>query len=101
MGITLTADQIVSGLVGFFSVSGAVVYGLKKRGLLTFGKCEERRACPQKLDMVCQDHEKLISDVADIKKENREQSKKLSSICEDLSEVVGYLRGKDGFNGLR
>jgi hypothetical protein len=97
MAITLTADQVVSGLVGFFSVSGAVVYGLKKRGLLTFGQCDERRNC----SVQCGDHENLIADLAEIKKQNKEQSHTLNDICQDLAEVVGYLRGKDGFNGLR
>jgi hypothetical protein len=101
MTVTLTPDQIASGLVGFFSLSGAVIYGLKKRGLLTIGKCEERRSCPSKLDEVCGDHRQLLTDVAtlktttaDLKEDSGVQLEKLNQICNDISELNGYLRGK-------
>jgi hypothetical protein len=71
-----------------------MVYGLKKRGLVTFGKPKERRSCAQQ----CPDHPVLVSAISNLKEEQveiklvqKETNKTLGSIAVDVSFIRGQL----------
>jgi hypothetical protein len=89
MTITLTPDQIVSGLVGFFTVSGAVVYGLKKNGIVSFGTPKERRKCGDP----CPEHKQVIESIAVLFNKFDGIDKKLDTVSETVQHIAGYLEG--------
>lgn len=89
---TFTLPQISGAATVFFTLCVAAGYVLKKSGLLTFGKPVERRDCQRK----CQDHDHLIKVVEDIRKTQKSSEKRMDRMDRNLSEVIGYIHGKNG-----
>ena len=84
-GITVDVPTLASGLVGFFSLIAAVFYGLKKNGLVTFGRPKERRQCAK----TCAEHSSLVNEVDAM-------HTKLDVVSKDVATIVGYIQGKNG-----
>ena len=85
MDVSLEGSTLASALIGLFSLIGAVFYGLKKNGLVTFGRPKERRHCAK----TCAEHPSLVKEVGAI-------HKKIDSVGVDVARIVGYIQGKNG-----
>lgn len=89
MGISLTSDQIISGAVGFFSLCGAVVYGLKKNGFISFGSGKERRRCAE----TCEEHKDVSKSVDVLFNKVDAIDRKLDGVSESVQRICGYIDG--------
>jgi hypothetical protein len=94
-----TVTLFATGAGAFFTVIGAGVYALKKNGLITFGKPKERRNCVR----LCSEHANLVRAVeANTRTTARavekldQTNENISTVKSQLSQLVGYIKGKDG-----
>ena len=86
MEYSITVNQAIYAIVAIASPMGAIAYALKKKGLITFGKPEERRKCSQ----VCLSHDELTKDIKKI-------DEKVDIISNDVAAIKGYLKGRNGY----
>lgn len=80
-------SEIAQGAGIFFGAFGVVVYGLKKNGLLTFGKPRERRNCAG----VCGEHAGLVNAIQNNTEALRVNNKKLDSVDGKVDRILGRL----------
>jgi len=95
--MTITIEQIVAA-VAFL---GAVVMGLQRAGLLTFGRpVERRRTCD-----LCVEHKAMVTDREGIRKDINELKDSIERLEHDLTtrldelsrllhDHIGYCRGR-------
>lgn len=97
--ITITLPEIAGGAVTTLSILSAIIYALKKKGLITIGEPKERRKC----SAVCREHPIIAEHIADMDKKIEKAETKIDNVAADISAIKssvsgieGYLRGKNG-----
>lgn len=82
--ITLSLENIVAGIVGI----GGIVLALQKAGLITFGRAEERRSCPEKVQSICSDHGVMRQEIADMRQDIGEIKSDNKEMRVDIKELL-------------
>lgn len=95
--IQQNTTEIASAFVALVTLASAIVYGLKKNGLLTIGKAPERRKEPP-CKGYCGEHSTLsqnvailIHDVDGIKASAKETKRFNEAIAKDLNQLIGTV----------
>lgn len=112
----MTGTEILNGVwshapeVGVIIGAAAATYLAKLKGFVHFGRSvSDRRSCPSKVigavSELCGAHtgmEKAIKSLNTMAVENKTQlqkiDEKVDSMCVDLSNIAGYLQGKNGYH---
>lgn len=90
---SFSLPEIATAIVGFFFFCGLVGYGLKKNGLLTFGKPTERRNCG-----TCPEHDGLTGQVTSLNTKVDSLDEKIDTVVTGISSIEGFLQGRDGYH---
>ena len=91
-----TLQQVLTGGFGFCILIGSAGMFLKKQGLITFGRPVERRDCATRTPSVCSEHNKLATDITDLKISVRDQGEVLQDVKSSVDRMLGYLEGRNG-----
>lgn len=86
MAISITPEIVVGGL----SVIGGTIIALKKSGLITFGRPQERRDCARK----CAEHEDVVRRAAMATQEAKATSENLKEDIADIRDDIKRLESK-------
>jgi len=99
--ISFHAPELVAAIVFILGIIGTLL--AKYKGLITFGKPIERRACPGEVMRVCGEHNALIvdmanisADVSELKQGQVDSYKLLRELNGKVERLIGYQAGAHG-----
>jgi hypothetical protein len=96
--ISFHGPELIAAIVFVFGVIGTIL--AKYKGLITFGKPIERRACPSEVMKVCGEHNGLVlnmanisTDVSELKQGQTDAYKLLRELNGKVERLIGYQAG--------